>query len=354
MALGTALAIAGIGANLLGGLFGKKSATSAAQKQADAAAAAGKKVEDTVASTNPAVLQAAQVAGDAAKSTAATGSVDVKNTAEIAAQGVAGATTTANNLLNPYATASVTASDVLNKGIATGGDFNRNPTKEDIQIDPGFDFRYGDAVKDFENFAGAHGGVDNGGALKDFETLRQGLRSQEYQAAFDRFEKSTQNRYANVFGVSKQGQDASGKIGDNLISSGVYGGNVRNNASQFGANLLQRGQEYAGDQNVNATNLTTGRTNQGAGAAAEYATQGANAQAAGQVAGTNALWGGITGAIDAGTNAYNLNKYGLSGDSAKAGVHSVPATSPTRWTAPNIFRQRPQLIDPVRQAQGAY
>lgn len=320
MALGTALAIAG--ANLLGGIFGKKSADNAAEIQAQAAAAAGKKVEDTVASTNPLVTQAAQTAGDNAKATAATGSADVKTTAENAAQGVSGATTTANNLLNPYAAAGTTAAGVLDKGIAEGGDFNRRATAADIQIDPGYAYRQQQAELALERSAAAHGGVDNGGYLRDLNQEIQGQASQEYQKAFDRFRQNTQDRYANVFGVAKQGQEASTTMGNNLIGSETYGGNVRTNASQFGANLLQRGEEYAGNKNVDATNLTTGRTVHGSEVAGDYLTQGANVKAAGEVAGTNALWGGITGAVNSATNAYGLAK------------------SPSRWapSRTNVFR----------------
>jgi hypothetical protein len=311
MALGTALSVAGIGTKLLGGLFGKKTASNAARVQQEAAARAAAASQQVVTDTNPQVLDAAARAGQ--------GAID---TADRAATGVDTATREANALLNPYTTAGSDAAGVLGRGVAEGGDFNRNPTMSDIMIDPGFDFRYGNAIKDFENFAGAHGGVDNGGALRDFETLRQGLRSQEFAAAYDRFLKSSQNRFNNVFSVAGLGKEAAGTQGSNLIGAGRYGGDVRINATQ-----------YAGDRNVDATNLTTGRTIGATEQANEFALQGANATAAGKVAGSNALWNGINGAVDAGTEAYYLNKN--------------PNMFSGRWTAPAapVRRQIPAFVN---------
>jgi hypothetical protein len=313
MALGTALAIGGIGAKLLGGLFGKKTAKSAAQVQQDAAKLAGQNALKVVADTNPAVMSAAD--------TAAT---DARNTAEGAATGVDLATTNANALLNPYATAGAGAADVLGRGVAEGGDFNRMPTQADIMIDPGFDFRYGNAVKDFESFAGAHGGVDNGGALRDFETFRQGTRSQEFAAAYDRFLRSSQTRFSNVFNVAGMGQQAAGTQGSNLIGSATYGGNIRNQATQYG-----------GDRRIDATNLTTGRTIGAQEQANEFATQGANANAAGKVAGSNALWSGINGAVDGATEAYYLSKNPNMFSGRWGGNAGINPAAPTRSRIPD-------------------
>ncbi len=291
-----------------GGLFGKKAAKSAAQVQQEAASKAAAEAKQVVADTNPQVIEAARRAGQNVTDVSETAATSATDTAERAAQGVDQATTSANALLNPYATAGATAADVLNKGIAPGGDFNRMPTQQDILIDPGFDFRYGNAVKDFESFAGAHGGVDNGGALRDFETFRQGTKSQEFQAAYDRFTKSTQNRFSNVFGVAGMGKDASTTQGNNLTSSARYGGDARINASQYGGGLRVGASQYAGDKDTGAVNLTTGRTIGATEQANEFNLQGANANASGKVAGSNAMWNGINGAVDAGTEAYYLNK----------------------------------------------
>lgn len=240
--------------SIIGGAKKASAAKSAAQLQADAADAAGKKVEDVTAATNPAILAAGKAAGDQA----------------------IGAGTEANKLLNPYATAGSTAADVLNKGIAEGGDFNKTPTMADLQIDPGYAFRAQQGEQALERSAAAHGAVGGGGFQKDLATFSQGLASQEYQAAFDRFERATQNRFANVSGVANLGRGAAGEMGTNLIGT----------------------NEYAGNANIHATDETSRNTIDAARTAADYATQGANAQAAGKVAASNAIWGGIGGAAN--------------------------------------------------------
>lgn len=300
MALSTALAIAGIGSKLLGGLFGKKTATSAAKVQEQAAALAGQNAKQVVADTNPAVLNAASTAGDNALASA-----------DRAAMGVDTATTSANALLNPYATAGSGAADTLAKGVAEGGDFNRIPTAADIQIDPGYAWRQQQAQQAYERSAGAHGGVDNGGFTRDLIRYIGNDASQEFQNAYQRFQTSNQNRFNNVFGVAGMGKDASTTMGGNLIGSATYGGNVRNQATQYG-----------GDRNIDAMNLTTGRTVDATDKANEFATQRANANAAGKVAGSNALWNGINGAVNGASEAFNMFQ-------------------PSRWAIPSSMRKLP-------------
>ncbi len=322
MALGTAIALGSIGAKLLGGLFGKKAAKSAAQIQMEAAQKAGDAAKQVVTDTNPQVLSTAKTAGDNALASA-----------DRAAEGVDTATKSANALLNPYADAGATAAGVLNKGIAEGGDFNRMPTQADITIDPGYAFRQQQAQQALERSAGAHGGVDNGGFTRDLVRFIGGDASQEYQNAFQRFQTSTQNRFNNVFGVANQGQTAATTQGGNLINSSVYGGNVRNQATQ-----------YAGDQNVGATNLTTGRTIDATDKSNEFSLQGANANATGTVAGSNALWNGINGAVNTaqeafggGTNMFNpANRWATS--TTAQNMQKLPLVT-QRWATPTLAVQ---------------
>lgn len=284
------------GTSLLGGIFGAKSAKSAAQLQAEAAAAAGKKVEDTVASTNPDVLKAAHDAGQDVVASAATGSADVNRVAGEGTAGVTAAVTGANKLLDPYSEAGGVAAGVLKAGIAPGGDFNKTPTLADLQIDPGYAFRQKQAEQALERSAAAHGTIDSGGYLKDLTDYSQGAASQEYQNAFSRFETSTQNRFANVSGVAGQGQTAATRQGTNLVGAGEFNAGLTTGASKFGAGMNLDASKFAGTADINATDLTTGRTIQGANTAADYSVSGANAKAAGDVAATKSIWGGITGA----------------------------------------------------------
>lgn len=305
------------GTSLIGGIFGSKAAKSAASIQQQAADAAGKKVEDATDAANPLITDAANKASsDATTAAAGAGTADV-NTAKTEGQNViqagkdagAGVTTAAvgaNKLLDPYATAGATAADVLNKGIAPGGDFNKTPTMADLQIDPGYAFRVQQAQLAMERSAAAHGGVGGGGFAKDLQDYSQGSASQEYQKAFDRFETSTQNRFANVSGVAGQGQVAATKQGGNLIDAGRYVGDTGIATTEHAGDQNIQAVTHAGDRNTQATEFGGGLTYDAAGrvvqnkiaaakTSADYIVQGANAQAAGKVASTNALWGGING-----------------------------------------------------------
>ena len=276
----SAIVMGGISAvtSIIGGVKKAGAAKSAAQIQAEAAQAAGKQVTDATEKVNPDILAAAKRAGEG-----------VTSAADTAATGVTTAATDANKLLNPYSEAGATAAGVLNSGIAAGGDFNKTPTMADLQIDPGYAFRAQQGEEALTRSAAAHGGVGGGGFQKDLAGYSQGLASQEYQAAFNRFETSQQNRFANVNAVANSGRLAAGEQGGNLIGAATYGGNVRTDASK-----------YAGSADINATDVTSGNTINAARTSADYLTQAANAQAAGKVAASNATWDGITGAANTG------------------------------------------------------
>lgn len=294
---------AGVGASLFGASKQASAAKDAAATQAAAAAAAGAKVESAVRDSNPQIINGAANASDMALRAAG----GVLDSAKDAASGVNTAVTGANALLNPYSEAGSAASGTLQAGLAPGGDFNRNPTMADIQIDPGYAFREQQGEIAMGRSAAARGGAISGAALKDLNNYSQGNASQEYQNAFNRFQTSTQNRFSNLNTVAGRGQQAAGQQGTNLIGGAEYGGSIINDATK--TNL--QANEYAGSQTYDAAKTTAANTIGGAAHAADYLTQGANAQAAGTVGSANAWNSGITGAANAATGAaglYNLLK----------------------------------------------
>ena len=300
MAVGTTAAIlaaSGIGSSLISGIFGKKSADSASKIQADAAAAAGKKVEDVTGGTEAAILEAAKRAG-----------TGVTTAAEGAASGVAEATGEANKLLDPYSKSGAEAAELLRLGLVPGSDFNKIPTMADLEIDPGYAFRLKEGQAAIERSAAARGGVMGGAALKDLTTFAQGTASQEYQSAFERFRKTNQDRFDRLFGVSGRGMDASALQGSNLIGSSKYGGDVKFDASKYGGNITTDAAEFAGATDIDATNRVTDNRINAARTSGDYLTQGANARAAGKVAGTNAITGALSGGVNSVTNAVLLGR----------------------------------------------
>lgn len=118
-----------------------------------------------------------------------------------------------------------------------------------FQQDPGYQFRMDQGLKSLERSAAARGGLisgNTGGALQNYG---QGLASQEYQNAFNRYQAERQAQLGPLQSLAGVGQTT---------------------AQQLGA---------SGAANANAIG--------------NYMTGGAAAQAAGQVGGANALTGGV-------------------------------------------------------------
>lgn len=296
----------GVGASIFGGITGANAAAKAAAAQKAAADQAGQNVINTAAQVNPQITTAASTAGTNLVGAAGTAAGQAGEAARNAGIGVGQAATNANDILQPYQTAGSSAADVLNKGIATGGDFNKTPTLADLQIDPGFAFRLAQGATTLDRSAAARGGVESGAALKDLTNYSQGAASQEYQNAFNRFETSQQNRFKNVSDVAGLGLQAGGQQGQNLLTAGKYTGDTGIQATEFGGQLNTNATQHAGDLNYNAATTTAGNTLGAAEKAGDYLTQGANAQASGIVGGANAVSGAIGQGLGALTSAGGL------------------------------------------------
>lgn len=274
----------GIGANIFTGIKGANAAKTSAQIQAEAATKAGQSVIDTTNEVNPSIRTAADYAG--AQATKAAGD---------AGAGVWSSTDRANALLNPFSQAGADAAETLRAGLVDGGTFNRPFTAADIQMDPGFAFRMAEGQKALEHSAAAKGGALGGAAVKAATRYAQDYSSGEFKNAFDRYNTTTQNRYANLFGVAGLGATTSTREGDNLTAAGRYSGDAIQNAAQ-----------YSGTTGINAANLIAANSIDATKTAADYNTGAAQARAAGVVGSTNAITGAVQGSVKAATDAATL------------------------------------------------
>lgn len=323
-------AITSIGTSLIGGFLGSSAAKKASDIQYQSTKDAAQGVKDATADANTGITDAATKASTDATTTASTAGVNDVATADKAGKdaiqagkdagaGVTTAATGANKLLDPYAKAGADAADVLDKGIAPGGDFNKTPTLADLQMDPGYAFRLQQQQIAMERGAAAHGGVGGGGFQKDLNDYVQGSASQEYQNAFARFETSTQNRFANVSGVAGQGQVAATRQGGNLIDAGKYVGDTGIATTEHAGDNNIQAVVHAGDRNTQATEYGGGLTYDASKtvglnkinmskSVGDYITQGANARASGILGSANA-WSNALGGVANGVNsAFMLNK----------------------------------------------
>ncbi|MCC6475282.1 MAG: hypothetical protein IT514_16230 [Burkholderiales bacterium] len=288
-------AIAG-GSAILGGvtsLFGArksaKAAKDAALVQQAAADKASQWVTDAAAAGNRDIVSGADRAGEAATTAATDAGTGVRTSAD-----------RANALLDPYRASGDAATAELDRGLVAGGDFNRTPTKADIEIDPGFGFRLLESQRAYDRSAAARGGAVSGTALMDLERVRQGMASEEYAKAFERFRASTGDRFGRLNTVAGRGFQAAGVEGDNLID-----------AEKFAGGLSYDAAKYGGDKTYDAAVTTARNTNVATTQAGEFTLQGANANASGKVGEANA-WneglGGVADAVNSGAGIYLAGK----------------------------------------------
>ena len=133
---------------------------------------------------------------------------------------------------------------------------------EQFQADPGYAFRFDQGQKALERSAAARGGLisgNTGGALQQFG---QGLASQEYQNAFNRYQAERQARLGplqSLAGVGQTSINALGQAGQNY-ASGMgeaigAGGQARASGYMGAANALGGGVgQYMNYQQNQATN----------------------------------------------------------------------------------------------------
>ncbi len=276
-------AIAGIGGGLISGILGNKAAKKAAAVQAAAAAKAANDLNLKTGQVNQDLTDTARTVGDQARTAAGESTARVDQ-----------ATGSANALLNPYIDTGSKASGLLSTALDSSGHM---PTMDEIQIDPGYNFRLQEGEKALQSRAAALGLATGGGTLKAINNYAQQNASQEYANAFARFQQNRQNNISNLLSVSGQGLNAAGTAGSNLLTGGKYGADLNYNSTT-----------YAGDKNYGAVDQAGQNSLNTAGKVADLTTGGAAATAGGIVGGNNALASGIGQAANAVTSAATLSQ----------------------------------------------
>lgn len=130
-------------------------------------------------------------------------------------------------------------------------------------MDPGYQWRLQQGAQGVMNTAAAGSGALSGPALKALMDYNQGAASQEYQAAFNRFQTQQGNIFQRLTAMAGLGQNAAAGVGNQAVATG---GNI-------GANIVG----------------------------------GANAAAAGQIGAANA-WGGALSDLGAIGAWYAMNR----------------------------------------------
>lgn len=116
----------------------------------------------------------------------------------------------------------------------------------DYEADPGYQFRLSEGMKALDRSAAARGGLLSGATLKGAQRFGQGLASDEYQNAFNRYQTNQGNIYNRLAGISGVGQTATQALQQAGQSYGAGAGNLAmSNAANQGNALLAAGQARA-------------------------------------------------------------------------------------------------------------
>lgn len=136
------------------------------------------------------------------------------------------------------------------------GDLTRKFGAGDFQQDPGYQFALNQGMQAIQRSAAAKGSLNSTGTMQDLNNYAQGMASQQYQNAYDRFTQNQQQRYNMLSGQAGMGQasmSALAGVGENYanqVGSNMLGmGNARSAAdmqqSKFMNSLIQGGTTMA-------------------------------------------------------------------------------------------------------------
>jgi hypothetical protein len=155
----------------------------------------------------------------------------------------------------PWREAGQNALTQLTAGTAADGDLMRSFTMADYEADPGYAFRQAEGMKAIERSAAARGGALSGGALRGIERFGQGLASEEYGNAFNRYQMQQGNRFNRLAGLAGVGQTANaatGQAGSNYANAitGISQANATNQGNAILAAGNARASGYAGVGNA--------------------------------------------------------------------------------------------------------
>lgn len=150
-------------------------------------------------------------------------------------------------LQEPWRQAGITALNKLTPLATEYTPFGMNQ----FQQDPGYAFRMQEGMKALERSAAARGGLLSGGMLKGAQQYGQGLASQEYMNAFNRYQAERNARLNPLQSLAGVGQTATNQLGQ---AGQTMAGNV---GQALGAAAQARASGYVGGANALSQGLGT-------------------------------------------------------------------------------------------------
>jgi len=162
--------------------------------------------------------------------------------------------------LNPGAGSGVT----VNPNDPNFGKYARDFSMADYQADPGYAFRLSEGMKGLQNSAAAKGLLSSGSTLKGITDYGQGMASQEYGNAYNRYQTNRANQLNPLQSLMGSGQtaantltNAAGNLGQGLgqaaAATGAANASAYMNTGNALSNALSGGlNAYMGYNNMQA------------------------------------------------------------------------------------------------------
>lgn len=160
--------------------------------------------------------------------------------------------------LDPYQETGTQANRLIQEGLSSGtlgGSF----TPQDFSTDPGYQFQLEQGEQALGRQQSATGDLYSGQAIKEGQRFSQGLASQAYQDAYNRWLQTQQNRYNVLSGQQSQGSGIATGQGNIDLGQGNYAAQAtmarreaqdRGTSQAIGAGLDLYGQGTEGLQRV--------------------------------------------------------------------------------------------------------
>lgn len=130
------------------------------------------------------------------------------------------------------------------------GKYAKDFSMADFEADPGYQFRQDEGMKALERSAAARGLLQSGSTLKGIQRFSQGLASQEYTNAFNRYNVNRANQLNPLQSLMGAGQSAANTLTN---AAGVQGTNEANTLMAAGQ---ARASGYVGSANAMASAIS--------------------------------------------------------------------------------------------------
>lgn len=120
-------------------------------------------------------------------------------------------------------------------------DLQRQFSMADFHEDPGYQFTLNQGLDAMQRSAAAKGMLGSTGTMQGLNNYAQGMASDQYQNAYNRFTQNQNQRYNMLSGIAGTGQVANGQIGQagmntaNNISANQIGAGNAQSAAQIGS-----------------------------------------------------------------------------------------------------------------------